>query len=99
MRDVDIPKNALFLGEVDYLNLAQNIRQHDSVLVDRCSDNEEYDKILKKHRSKIIPLFLLRGDEHPKPILKELPDWQKGDKIAYLPVNAGGANNLTEPLV
>ena len=87
MKDVDIPKNALFLGEVDYLNLAQHLRQHESVMVDPCSDNEEYDKILKKNRSRIMPLFLIRGDNHPEPILKELPSWQKGDKLAYLPLN------------
>lgn len=85
VKDIDLPKNVMFLGKVDYLNLAQAIRQSDQMVIGSVSDNEEYDELQKRYKGRIVPLFLLREDQDPILIKRELPDFNKGDKVAFVP--------------
>jgi NhaP-type Na+/H+ or K+/H+ antiporter len=85
VKDIDLPKNVMFLGKVDYLNLAQAIRQSDQMVIGSVSDNEEYGELQKRYKGRIVPLFLLREDQDPILIKRELPDFNKGDKIAFVP--------------
>ena len=75
----------LFGGDADYLNLAQAIRQHKEILTASCQDIEEYDEIVKSHRNGIIPLFSTKKGEKPKVISRDLPTFEKGMKLVYLP--------------
>ena len=79
------PKNVLFRGKVDYLFLAQAIRKSDQIIVGSVGDNEEYDELQKRYKGRIVPLFLLRADQDPILITRELPDFNKGDKLAFIP--------------
>ena len=85
LKDIDLPRNVLFGADVDYLNLAQAIRQHQKMKVDSCQDPEEYDAILKSNRGSIIPLFTLHKGEDPKVVSRDLPQFEKGMKLAYIP--------------
>ncbi len=85
LKDVEFPKNVMFQGMVDYLNLAQTIRQNKQVVIGPCANNEEYDEIQRRYKGKIIPLFILREDEDPELIKRELPTFSKGDKLGFIP--------------
>ncbi len=85
LKEFNLPKNVLFGGEVDYLNLAQAIRQHKEILTNSCQDSEEYDNIVKSHKNGIIPLFFIKKDENPKVISRDLPTFEKGMKLVYIP--------------
>lgn len=85
LRDIDMPKNVVFEGKVDYLNLAQAIRQHKNIFVEPCGDSEEHEEIFKKHKGKIIPLFLIPETGDPILIKKDFPIFTKGQKLAFIP--------------
>lgn len=88
LSEIDHPPSVLFGGRVDYLNLAQSVRQAKEVLVENCQNAEEYEKICKAHQSNIIPLFVLRKDQ-VSVISRDLPDFQKGDQLAFIPLHHG----------
>lgn len=85
---LEVPKFVLFEGKVDYLRLTQATRSNKEIIVEDCSDEIMKSAILKKNYNRILPLFLLRKDEDPKFILRDWPNPQKGDKLAYLPLEA-----------
>lgn len=85
LKDLKLPKNSLFQGKVDYLSLAQIIRQEEKSIVESCPNEETFERIKKKHLDRIIPLFRLDsgGDLHI--FLRDEPAFQKGDKLIYIP--------------
>lgn len=85
IKDVDYPDTVLFNGKVDYLYLAQAIRQQQKVNVDKCEDMEDYDKISRQHKGTIIPLFVIPEEGLPKVITRDLPDFRNGDRLAFVP--------------
>lgn len=86
VKDMDFPRNVMFLGKVDYLNLAQAIRQHQKVFIEKCSNTQEYDELQKRHKGRIIPLFHIPAEAtDPVLITRELPAFSKGDKLVFLP--------------
>ena len=85
LKEFDLPKTVLFGGDVDYLNLAQAIRQHKDILVGPCEDQEEYDQLLKSNKGNIIPLFVIGKGQDPKVISRNLPHFEKGMKLAFIP--------------
>jgi NhaP-type Na+/H+ or K+/H+ antiporter len=85
LKELELPKGILFGGQVDYINLAQAIRAQKSILVEPCADQEAYEGILKKHRNKIIPLFLLDANGEPEILLRDMPNFSKGDRLAFIP--------------
>lgn len=85
LKDVEFPQNVMFTGEVDYLNMAQAIRQHKQVVVGKCSDMEDYDELQKRYKGSIVPLFVLPEEGDPELIKRELPIFSKGDKLAFIP--------------
>ncbi len=85
LKDVTFPSNVMFNTKADYLNLAQAIRQHKEIQVEKCEDMQDYDEIQKANKGTIIPLFLLREEEDPILITRDLPAFSKGDKLAYIP--------------
>ena len=86
MKDIDLPRNVIFNGQVDYLSLAQAIRKNQQIQLENCPDSEAYQEIKKKSRGKIIPMFIVDEDGKVEIITRDLPDFNKGDKLAYLPV-------------
>lgn len=86
MKDIDLPRNVIFNGQVDYLNLAHAIRKNSNMVVDECPNNEDFQEIKKKSRGKIIPMFVVHEDNSISIITRDLPTFNKGDKLAYLPV-------------
>ena len=85
LKDMDLPKHVLFGGDVDYLNLAQAIRQHKNAIIEPCQDREEYDELLKRFKGKIIPLFMMPAEGDPILVARELPNFEKGMKLAFIP--------------
>lgn len=83
IKDVEMPKGVLFGGDVDYLVLEQSVRNNPEVMTEPCSDLEEYDAILKKEKSMIIPLFIQDGHSIHV-VSKDLPTFHKGNKLIYL---------------
>lgn len=84
--ELDPPKDVLFTGNVDYLNLAQSIRQAEKVLERKCESQEDYDAIVKEYSFGIIPLFRLAEDQI-QVISRQLPDFSKGDSLAFIPLH------------
>jgi NhaP-type Na+/H+ or K+/H+ antiporter len=86
MKDIDLPRNVVFNGTVDYLSLAQAIRKNPEMAVEGCPDNEAYQEIKKKSRGKIIPMFVIDEDDKIEIVTRDLPVFNKGDRLAYIPV-------------
>ncbi len=96
LKELEMPKGILFEGKVDYLNLAQAIRAQKEILVEPCPDSEAYESILKKHRNRIIPLFILDSSGEPEIVLRELPAFSKGDRLAFIPTVESSVIPLAE---
>lgn len=96
LKELELPKGILFEGNVDYINLAQAIRAQQEIIVEPCTDRETYENILKKHRNRIIPLFILDDDGEPEIILRDMPGFSKGDRLAYIPAPANKTILKTE---
>lgn len=84
IKDINFPRNVLFGGRVDYLNLAQSVRHAEEVLVEDCPDLKSFEAICNKYQSDIIPLFLINGQD-VSVINKDLPLFTKGDQLAFIP--------------
>lgn len=84
--EIDHPANVLFGARVDYLNLAQSVRQAEKVLTKNCANEAEYETICKEFQSRIIPLFVLRK-EHILVIARDLPQFQEDDQLAFIPLH------------
>lgn len=87
VKDIEFPAHVLFSADVDYLNLAHALRQTDEISVRDCPDQETFREIKKDFKNEIIPLFLLPEDGDPEVIARELPDFSRGDKLAFIPKN------------
>lgn len=85
LKDVEFSSNIMFQGEVDYLNMAQAIRQHKQVIIGRCGNMEDFDELQKRYKGRIIPLFVLPEDGDPVLVKRELPTFAKGDRLAFIP--------------
>lgn len=96
LKELELSSNILFEGKVDYLNLAQSIRAQQKIMVEPCADIEAYESLLKKHRNRIIPLFILDDDGEPEIITKELPNFSKGDRLAFIPMVESSVIPLAE---
>lgn len=89
MKDIDLPRNVIFNGQVDYLGMAQAIRKKQDMLVEDCPDLEAYQEIKKKSRGKLIPMFVIDEEDGKVEIItRDLPNFTKGDKLAYLPLTS-----------
>lgn len=88
LKEIEFPPSVLFGGRVDYLNLAQSVRQNKEVLVRDCQNAVDYENICKQYKSNIIPMFVIRKD-HISVIARDLPDFQKGDQLAFIPLHNG----------
>lgn len=89
LKDLKLPKNSLFLGKVDFLALAQIMRNEQHSLMEVCPNEETYANIKKKHSDKIIPLFRLDSDEDLHLFTRDEPAFAKGDRLIYLPLSIG----------
>ena len=88
LKEVEFPRNTLFNARVDYLNFAQAIRDGGKVKTEKCSNSEDFQTIQKQYQGKIIPLFILKESGKLETILRDLPDFQKEDKLIFLPHSA-----------
>jgi len=85
LKEVQFSRNVLFNARADYLNLAHAIRRSEEVKVEACPDSEAFQQMQKKHKGRIIPLFLIKEEGRLQVILRDLPEFQKGNKLIYLP--------------
>ena len=85
MKDIDLPRNVIFNGQVDYLNLAQSTRKNPKMRVEDCPDMETFQEIRKKSKGRIIPMFVVDESGNLEIITRDLPTFNRGDKLAYLP--------------
>lgn len=83
--EMDFPAEVLFTGAVDYLNLAQAIRVNPEMIVRDCPDSESYQTLRREYKHGIIPMFLMQGENLPQIIARYLPDFSRGDKLAFIP--------------
>lgn len=97
LREVQFPRNVLFAAQVDYLNLAHAIRQKGDSKKVECNSDEDYQKLQKQHKGKIIPLFVVKESGKLNTVLRDLPDFQKGDKLIYLPLSVQEASSSKVP--
>ncbi len=82
--DIRFPLNVLFAATVDYLNLAQSIRQADHVKEASCESQQDYKNLVKEMDGRLIPLFLINQNGGLKVIDRNIPDFNSGDQLAYI---------------
>src|SRR5690606_16408256 len=85
LKELKLPKSVLFQGMADYLSLSQDIRQGGIAHTVDCSNDEVFERLTKQYKGKIIPLFILHG-ENIRPILREAPIFQKNDQLVFLQI-------------
>jgi NhaP-type Na+/H+ or K+/H+ antiporter len=88
VKDMDFAESVLFTGCTDYLKLAHNIRHHKEIKVQEVSNNEEFRELKKEYKNQIIPLFLIEEEGGITTITRDLPDFSKGDKLAFIPASS-----------
>lgn len=82
--DIRFPINVLFAATVDYLNLAQSIRQADHVKEASCESQQDYKNLVKEMDGRLIPLFLINQNGGLKVIDRNIPDFNSGDQLAFI---------------
>jgi len=82
--DIRLPINVLFAATVDYLNLAQSIRQADHVKEASCESQQDYKNLVKEMDGRLIPLFLINQNGGLKVIDRNIPDFNSGDQLAFI---------------
>tara|TARA_R110002050_G_scaffold6740_4_gene27209 strand:- start:6247 stop:8067 length:1821 start_codon:yes stop_codon:yes gene_type:complete len=82
--DIRFPLNVLFGATVDYLNLAQSIRQADQVKEASCESQQDYKSLVKEMDGRLIPLFLINQNGGLKVIDRNIPDFNAGDQLAFI---------------
>lgn len=82
--DIRFPLNVLFAATVDYLNLAQSIRQADHVKEASCESQQDYKNLVKEMDGRLIPLFLIHQNGGLKVIDRNIPDFNSGDQLAFI---------------
>lgn len=87
--EMQFPANVLFNTKVDYLNLAQSVRNHPKLELRDCPDSEAYYNLKKEFHTSIIPMFHIKSDGNLTVVSRDLPSFSKGDKIAFIPYNGG----------
>ncbi len=85
VKDMEFPERVLFSAAADYLNLAQAIRNHPQMEVRPCGSREELEKLRKEFQTGIIPMYLIPENGDMRLIARDLPDLNKGDKLAFVP--------------
>lgn len=82
--DIGFPLNVLFAATVDYLNLAQSIRQADHVKEASCESQQDYKNLVKEMDGRLIPLFLIHQNGSLKVIDRNIPNFNSGDQLAFI---------------
>jgi NhaP-type Na+/H+ or K+/H+ antiporter len=88
LKDLRLNKTVLFQGKVDYLSLAQIMRQHESSIVTDCPNDETFEKIKRQYSNRIIPLFILDSTKDLQVFTRDEPAFSKGDKLIFITYDA-----------
>lgn len=87
LKDLKLDNNILFQGKVDYLSLAQIIRQEEASVED-CHNDETFDNLKKKHSGRLIPLFIVDDHQNLTTFTRDEPSFSKGDQLIFLSYDA-----------
>ncbi|MDX5324920.1 MAG: cation:proton antiporter [Bacteroidota bacterium] len=94
MKDFEVPKNVLFNGRSDFDTLIQAARQNREMHIEPCNNQEQWESLLKKNKQRLIPIFRLKENGKVEVITRYVPDFEKGDKLAFLPYTVIQPENL-----
>ncbi|WP_017733901.1 cation:proton antiporter [Nafulsella turpanensis] len=84
VKDIDKPKNLLFHGTIDFINLIQLVRESPNIEETPVNSLTDYEEFMEYNRDKIIPLFV-RTDENRFKTISGYPlSFSKGDKLVYI---------------
>lgn len=84
VKDIDKPKNLLFNGAVDFINLIQLIRESPEIKEIPMNSLTEYEEFVKEKKSRIIPLFVKSASGHFQVISGYPFTFSKGDYFVYM---------------
>ncbi len=83
-KDIDKPKNLLFNGTIDFINLIQLVRENPAIMEAPINSLAEYEDFAEERKSKIIPMFIRSADDKFKAISGYTLDFVKGDRLVYM---------------
>ena len=84
VKDVDKPKNLLFNGTVDFINLIQLVRESPKIEETPINSLADYEEFMESKKNKIIPMFV-RTDEGRFKVVSGFPlNFSKGDQLVYI---------------
>lgn len=83
-KDLIFPRNVLFGAKVDYLNLAQSVRQADTIREASCENKQDFQKLEEELNKRLIPMFVVHAGGDLSVIDRELPQFAAGDKLAFI---------------
>lgn len=83
-KDVDKPKNLLFNGAIDFINLIQLVRETPEFKEEPMESLTEYEEFVEGKESKIIPMFIKTSDGRFKVISGYPAGFTKGDQFVYM---------------
>lgn len=83
-KDVDKPKNLLFNGAIDFINLIQLVRETPEFKEKPMESLTEYEEFVEGKESKIIPMFIKTSGGRFKVISGYPAGFTKGDQFVYM---------------
>lgn len=84
VKDIDKPKNLLFNGAVDFINLIQLVRESPEIKEIPISSLTDYEEFLEGKESRIIPMFIKTADGQFKVISGYPITFARGDQFVYM---------------
>lgn len=84
VRDIDKPKNLLFNGAIDFINLVQLVRENPQILEEPINSLTDYEDFLEEKKNKIIPMFIKTTNGKLKVVSGYPLNIAKGDLLVYM---------------
>lgn len=83
-KDIAKPKNLLFNGAIDFINLVQLVRESPEIKEVPIGSLSEYESFTEVRKSKIIPMFIRTASDRFQAISGYPLTFTKGDRLVYI---------------
>lgn len=82
--DIDKPKNLLFDGAIDFINLVQLVREDPEIKEEPINTVDEYQAFVRKKKDRIIPMFVRTEAGQFRVVSGYTLSFTKGDQLVYM---------------
>lgn len=84
VRDIDKPKNLLFNGAIDFINLVQLVRENPEIKEEPMNTLDEYEAFVEEKKDRLIPMFVRTEGGRFRVISGYTLSFTKGDRLVYM---------------